>query len=86
MPAAKLHSSEEVLNQPQFASTGTITEIDHPLMGNMRLVKSPARFGGDRLEPARNSPAHGEHTREVLQSFGIADDQLKTWIGQGIVS
>lgn len=86
VPAAKLHSYEEVLNHPQFASTGTITEIDHPLMGNMRLVKSPARFGGDRLEPARNSPAHGEHTREVLQSFGIADDQLKTWIGQGIVS
>jgi crotonobetainyl-CoA:carnitine CoA-transferase CaiB-like acyl-CoA transferase len=51
----------------------------------MVRVKPPARFGGDRLQPASHSPAHGEHTFEVLQSLGRTDQEIANLIEQGIV-
>ena len=55
-------------------------------MGEMRIVKSPARFGGERLSPSRPSPDHGEHTHEVLADFAIVADRIAAMTEQGIVA
>jgi len=76
VPCARCLSKDEVLEQDQVVANDTVEVIDHPLMGKMRVVKSPARFGGERLSPSRPSPDHGEHTREVLAEFLVPEDQL----------
>ncbi len=86
VPCARCHSYDEVLDQQQLVANDTITVREHPLMGNMRLVKSPARFGGARLEPGSHSPAHGEHTKEVLAEFGLSADTISRLIEAGAVS
>ena len=50
----------------------------------MHRVKPPARFTGTRLDPAGHSPAHGEHTVEVLREAGHSDDAIAALIDQGI--
>ena len=55
-------------------------------MGEMRVVKSPARFGGERLTPSRPSPDHGEHTHEVLADFAIDNERIVALAEQGIVA
>jgi len=55
-------------------------------MGKMRVVKLPARFGGERLAPARPSPDHGQHTDEVLLEFGVDDTRLGELREAGVVS
>lgn len=76
VPCARCHSYDEVLEQEQLTANDTITEREHPLMGNMRIIKSPARFAGTRLQPGDHSPDHGEHTVEVLDEFGISAERI----------
>ena len=86
VPAAKCLTHEEVLGQAQYEATGTIDHIEHPVMGNMRRVKPPAQFGGARLEPASDSPAHGEHTLHVLKELGRTDGDIEALRDAGIIA
>ncbi len=86
VPCARCLSKDEVLEQDQVVANDTVEVIDHPLMGKMRVVKSPARFGGERLSPSRPSPDHGEHTREVLAEFLVPEDRIDQLAEHGVVS
>ena len=57
-----------------------------PHHGTDAVVKSPARFGGERLEPSRPSPDHGEHTEEVLREFAITPERIQQMTEQGVVA
>jgi len=84
VPAAKCLDFDEVLEHPQYAVMNTIDTFEHPLMGRMLRVKSPARFNGEQLEPGAPSPAHGEHTAVVLRELGYDDDAIRRLVEAGI--
>ncbi len=86
VPCARCLDHDEVLAQEQLQANGTLEVVEHPLMGTMRLIKAPPRFGGEALEPGAPSPAHGQHTRSVLESFQFADDRLAALFADGVVS
>lgn len=86
VPAAKCYGYEDVLSQPQIASNGTVEVQEHPTMGSMRIVKSPARFSGERLRPATHAPSHGQHTKSVFAQLGLSEDEISAYMDKGIVS
>ena len=76
VPCAKCLTREEVLAQTQLSANDSIEIIDHPLLGKLRIVKSPPKFGGERLPPSRPTPGHGEHTDPVLSEMTDSRDHL----------
>ncbi|MFP6807405.1 MAG: CoA transferase [Pseudomonadales bacterium] len=86
VPCARCLDRDEVLAQEQLQANGSLEVIDHPLMGSMRIVKAPPRFGGEILEPGSPSPDHGQHTRQVLESFSLGEDRIEKMFGDGVVS
>jgi crotonobetainyl-CoA:carnitine CoA-transferase CaiB-like acyl-CoA transferase len=86
VPCARFLDRDEVLAQEQLQANGSVDVIDHPLMGSMRVVKSPPRFGGEVLEPGSPSPDHGQHTRQVLASFSVDETRIEKMFGDGVVS
>jgi crotonobetainyl-CoA:carnitine CoA-transferase CaiB-like acyl-CoA transferase len=86
VPCARCLDRDEVLAQEQLQANGSIEVIDHPLMGSMRMVKAPPRFGGEVLEPGSPSPDHGQHTRSVLESFSLDKDRIEKMFGDGVIS
>jgi crotonobetainyl-CoA:carnitine CoA-transferase CaiB-like acyl-CoA transferase len=76
VPCAKCLTREEVLAQAQLSANDSIEIIDHPLLGKLRIVKSPPKFGGKRLPPARPTPGHGEHTDPVLSEMTDSRNDL----------
>lgn len=84
VPAAKCLDYEDVINHPQYAANDSIDISAHPLMGQMRRVKPPAQFQGSRLSPAAHSPAHGQHTKEILAELGHSDDAIQQMLDQRV--
>ena len=86
VPCARCLTRDEVLAQEQVSANDTVEVVEHPLLGKMRVVKAPARFGGERLTPSRPSPDHGEHTREVLEDFKLSAERIDELTAQGVIS
>ncbi len=76
VPAARPLDYPEVLAHPQYQANDSVDQVSHSLLGSMHRVKPPARFGGERLEPASESPAHGQHTAEVLTDLGYSQAEI----------
>ena len=85
VPCALCLSQDEVLTQEQLTANDSVEVIEHPLMGRMRVVKYPACFAGERLPPARPSPDHGQHTEDVLKSFAVCEDRIRSLMRSGVV-
>lgn len=76
VPFTMVHSIPEVLEDPQNAAMGSFVEVDHPVAGKLRYVRSPLRVGGGPWPPAR-APLLGEHNREVYcQRLGYTEKDL----------
>ena len=86
VPCARCLDRDEVLAQEQLTANDTLEVVEHPLMGRMRLVKSPARFGGKRLSSSRPSPDHGADTINVLKGFSVSEDRIARMTKDGIVA
>ncbi len=84
VPAAKCLDYPEVLAHHQYEANASLDEFEHPLMGRMRRVKLPAQFEGERLAPAAASPAHGEHTQDVLSELGRSAESIEALIERGV--
>lgn len=86
VPCAKCLSREEVLAHPQVVANNTVDHAEHPRMGKVRRVRLPARFHGSQLEPAGHAPAHGEHTRQVLEGLGYSAGDIQRLAGARVVA
>jgi len=83
VPAARPLDYEEVFSHPQYAANESVDVSTHARLGSMRRVKPPAKFGGERLAPAHDCPAHGEHTAEVLAELGRSQADIDALVEQG---
>lgn len=86
VPCAKCLDLDEALAQEQLHANDSLVEQTHPLMGSIRSMRMPARFGGKALEPGGPCPAHGENTAAVLASFGHDSDAIEALVGSGVVA
>jgi crotonobetainyl-CoA:carnitine CoA-transferase CaiB-like acyl-CoA transferase len=81
VPCGAINNLGEVFADPQVNERGMVTEWQHPLKNDLRLVASPIKLsatpvrtaGGDGLPP----PLLGQHTDEVLRELlNYPDAQL----------
>ncbi|MFK7730000.1 MAG: CaiB/BaiF CoA transferase family protein [Pseudomonadales bacterium] len=86
VPCAKCLSLDEALAQPQVEANQSLELQTHPAMGQIRTLRNPARFGGELTPIPSASPGHGEHTDEVLASFGVNDAQRETLRNNGVIA
>ena len=64
VPAMRVAAPADVPDDPQVAHSESIAEIEHPVVGRMRMPQQAARFVDvTTLAPA---PTHGQHTDEIL--------------------
>jgi len=76
IPAGPVHAVEEALHNPQIDARGTITEIEHPELGDVPVIEHPLRFEGAESGFELPPPLLGEHNREVFRDLGYSEDQL----------
>lgn len=86
VPCARCLTRDEVVADPQFQANGSMSEIEHPHLGRMRIARLPARFGGQQAAVARPAPLHGEDSRALLAECGLDAATIDALIASGTVA
>jgi crotonobetainyl-CoA:carnitine CoA-transferase CaiB-like acyl-CoA transferase len=77
VPAAKIQDLYSALTKdPQIAHNKTVVSVKHPTAGEVRMQAHPVNYHGTPATYRRPAPRLGEHTREVLEEFGVSPDVL----------
>ena len=76
IPSGKVRDIDEVYAWAQVASQGLILDVEHPVLGPIRLPGSPIRFDDNAFSGGREEhlppPQLGEH-----------DAAIRAWLGMG---
>jgi crotonobetainyl-CoA:carnitine CoA-transferase CaiB-like acyl-CoA transferase len=83
IPAQRMNSLEDILNDPHLAAIGYFREVEHPSEGRIKSMAVPSEWSESKPEYRRHAPRLGEHTREVLREAGLAEDAIERMMADG---
>ena len=86
VPCAPVLSITEVFDDPQVKHNETVLTHHHPVVGQVRTARFPARFSKTPTQLERMAPGKGEHTDEVLAELGRSPADIAELRGNGIVA
>jgi crotonobetainyl-CoA:carnitine CoA-transferase CaiB-like acyl-CoA transferase len=86
MPAGPVYNLSEVFADEHVQQSGMVETVAHPTIGALRQLASPLKieaFGNGSVR--RPPPRLGEHTREILDEFGIGGERLSELARSGVI-
>jgi crotonobetainyl-CoA:carnitine CoA-transferase CaiB-like acyl-CoA transferase len=75
----------DVAEHPQVAANAMIAEMDHPALGTIRVPGFPVNSRETNAEPHAPAPALGEHSAQILGSFGFSAREIADLVEQRVV-
>ena len=86
MPAAPLHSTQDVLDDPHVQAMGYLRRVPFPgASRDVPIIETPFRMSATPGTIRRRAPLLGEHTDEVLGEIGYDPAQIAELRINGIV-
>lgn len=84
VPAAKVNTVLEALEDPQTLARGDVVEHEHPVLGRVRSIRTPLRLTEGERPPSRG-PFRGEHTEQVLVELcGYTPERVRALRAAGV--
>jgi crotonobetainyl-CoA:carnitine CoA-transferase CaiB-like acyl-CoA transferase len=81
----RVYTPDEVIHDPQARINDFFLKIDHPKAGPTEIVNTPVKFTGDPVTVSGGAPEVGEHTEEVLLSYGYSWEDIAKLKGDGAI-
>lgn len=86
IPACKINTIPEVLQDPQLLARGMFVTKKHPTIGTYRVVKTAINYpDSPLLSPNVHAPELGEHTDEILIALGVEQARIDALHDTGAV-
>ena len=77
VPAGPVRFVEELVDDEQVVSNGLVVELEHSVVGKVKMVGPMLKMSETPLEPTQPSPALGQHTEDVLLQHGYTAAQIE---------
>ena len=71
VPCGEVRTVAEALDDPQLADRNMVVSLPHPTLGQVSMLGNPIKLSRTPAHIDRPPPGLGEHTREVLDPFGL---------------
>jgi crotonobetainyl-CoA:carnitine CoA-transferase CaiB-like acyl-CoA transferase len=85
IPAGRVRSVAEALDNPQVSARGLLLELQHPRLGRGRYVGSPIHLDGAGRGSLLPPPLLGQHTDQVLGELGLGTAEIESLRRDGVV-
>lgn len=69
IPAGAVRSIDQVLTDPQVLARDMVVTVQHPTIGDLKLLGVPFKFSGTPATIRRPPPLLGEHTAEIMAAY-----------------
>jgi crotonobetainyl-CoA:carnitine CoA-transferase CaiB-like acyl-CoA transferase len=81
----EIRSFEQAAADPQIRANQMVVEMEHPELGMLRLLGTPARLHDTPAALRLPPPALGEHNREILVELGHSEEEIAALQEQGVL-
>lgn len=84
--AGPVYSAAEIASDPHYAERGTVTTVDHPRLGPLRMQGLIARLSATPGSIRSCGPGLGEHSEEILRHHaGATDAEIAALVAAGVL-
>ncbi|MYN11859.1 CoA transferase [Pusillimonas sp. TS35] len=87
IPAGPINTLADVFADPQVRACGLVQSVQHPIVGELKQVGLPLSMDAieDGISVRSAPPVFGQHTREVLAAYGIADGDVEALLARSVL-
>jgi crotonobetainyl-CoA:carnitine CoA-transferase CaiB-like acyl-CoA transferase len=83
VPAAPVHTMEDLVADPHLADVGFFRTEEHPSEGRIRSMAVASSWSATPPDNRRHAPRLGEHSRELLAEAGYSGAEIDALIAEG---
>lgn len=84
IPAGPVRFTEELFEDEQVLANNLVVELEHSVVGRIKMVGPVITMSETPLEARSASPALGEHTEEILTALGYSPAQVEELRKKGV--
>jgi formyl-CoA transferase len=85
VPAGPYRTIDELRTDPQVLENDLIVDLEHTMVGHLRMVGPPLKFAETPSRVRSASPALGEHNDEVLSELGYGAEAIASMRERGVI-
>ena len=86
IPAGPVYTLDQVFADPQVRHCGLVEEVGHPIIGALKQLSNPLRMENVGANTVKfHPPLLGEHSEDVLKTFGLSNEEISSLIASGVV-
>ncbi|PAE26222.1 MULTISPECIES: CoA transferase [Bacillaceae] len=85
VPAGPINNFAEAVQDPHYEARGMIQEVEHPVIGKMKMIGIPTKFSETPGEVRTPSPLFGQDTIDVLTGLGYDEKSIRSLTKAGAV-
>ena len=86
VPCGPVNILEELFEDEQVLANDLIVELEHSVVGPIKMAGAPYKFSATPLNIHKASPALSEHAEEILDEIGYSPEEIKDFKSNSIVT
>ena len=85
LPCGPINSITEMFEDPQTIYREMIIEVENKKAGKSKAIGMPIKFSKSKTEKSKGAPNLGEHTREIMLSFGYKHEEIEDFYNRKVI-
>ena len=85
VPCGPVLSITDMHRDPQVLERKMVIKVQHSILGEMDAIGCPVKLSGSDSPSSYGAPILGEHSIEVLTSYGIQKNEIAKLVESGVV-